>query len=234
MNKFESLKCKVNESDVEAMLGNCSLLPDRVSWLDYLGPIATGVAALIAIITLAILITDSRRRSRPYIEARLEVGFWGDGAADLVLQNVGTTPARELSVKCEELNQATTKTAMELKRYFKKNRILRPGERIRLIWHYDLPRGRQEEDGIPIERLNDIPAVSTLNVTYRRQKINGKPTEHVKPYRETFNLDASFKSVSPVMTGLPDIKSSNLESRLHKDMRQGLELIARQISELRR
>lgn len=202
------------------------------SWLDYLGPLATGLAALTAIITLVALLMDSRRRSRPYIEAKLEAGFWGDGAADLIIQNFGTTPARDIVVKCKELDKATTDMAKALRDYFAKHRILRPGERIRLIWNYQ-PEGTVLEDGSPIAKGTDIPALTTLNITYRRQKLNGKPAEFFEPYKETFHLDASFKSVAPVIVGLPNPKDKAITED-HKDIRKGFELIARQIGELRR
>ncbi len=210
----------------------CELPIQSLSWLDYLGPIATASAALAAIVTLMALFTDSRRRSRPYIEAKLEVGFWGDGSADLIIENFGTTPARDITVTCDELEAATTNTAKELKRYFSKHRILRPGERIRLIWN-NQPEGSVMESGLLVDPRTDIPELTTLKVAYRRQNLKGNPAKLFTPYREVFHLDASFKSVVPVTVGLPDRDNGDMTEN-HKDLRKGIELIARQIGELRR
>lgn len=226
-----TFECTAKDADSLSSI-KCTAPGNLPTWLEYIGPIFTALAALVALITLVVLLVDSNRRSRPYLEAKLEAGFWGLGSADLIMINSGTTPAREIEIACKELDEATSATAMELKRYFSKNRILRPGERIRLVWNHQ-PEGVSFESGKLVDPLKDIPEIATLNISYRGQKLNGSPTRFSKPYRETFHLDATFKSVSPSATGLPDRDAKDM-SKNHKDIRQGFELIARQISELRR
>lgn len=67
-------------------------------WIDFygdgLGAVAGISAALVAILALVSAASDSRARSQPMITAELRPAVDSDTSADLVITNVGPTPAR--------------------------------------------------------------------------------------------------------------------------------------------
>lgn len=212
-------------------------LPDKTAldaFLELLAPLGTGLAAIVAVVSLILLVRDSGRRTRPYVEAKLEVGFWGQGAVDLIISNSGVTPARITKVECAQLGDKTTEVAGNLKKFFSKGYSLMPGERIRLIWDFRPEEHSVFEGGVKIDPEKDVPPEATLVIHYAAQKSNGQATKLLQRYRSTFNLDTSFKAVVPMLTGLPDVKKGEDVSGVHRDMRRGFELLATQIGELRR
>ena len=104
-----------------------------------LGAMAAIIAASVAAWSLLNTALDSRERTRPMVTAELSPSPDSDSSMDLVVRNLGLTPARNLSLTFKpsilvpETGGPFT-TPYLIQRYAKPIQVLNPGQTLSNIW----------------------------------------------------------------------------------------------------
>ena len=141
-----------------------------LEWFDYygdgLGAMAGIAAAVVAILALASAAFDNRARSQPMVTAELRPAVDNDQAADLVLTNLGQTPARDLIVRFEpELNlpaDADQGAAQFIvRRYSNPVAVLNPGQQLSNVWWSGKDVGAEM-----LVNREPLPNDITVHITY--------------------------------------------------------------------
>lgn len=142
---------------------------------DGLGAIAGIAAALVAMAALVSAAFDSRARSQPMVTAELRPAVDNDQAAELVLTNLGTTPARGVTVRFEpEIvlpdNVDQRFAQFIVRRYSSPTPVLNPGQKLSNIWWSGKDVGAEM-----LVNREPLPDGITVYVSYRgrgRRRLN--------------------------------------------------------------
>jgi hypothetical protein len=177
------------------------------------GALATAAAALVAIVTLLALKSDSRDRTRPVMGAYLQRHPLSHGTSELIVTNYGSTPACEVQVtfdpplpKLEGAEAAGKITPFLEKRYDQVIPTIAP--RMELINVYTVQGDRNDEP---------VPADFTITFTYA----DAKGRRYKDAYRLTVETLRNATNTNP--SDKPD------GSDLPKRAVQAVEAIARGI-----
>lgn len=140
-------------------------------WINFygsgIGAVAGVGAAVIAILTLVSAALDNRARSQPMITAEFKAAPESDTSAELVITNLGQTPARDVMVRFIpelELPADTTRASARyiVQRYSKQIPVLNPGQVLSNTWWAGENRG-----GPQLVNAEPTPDDVTIVVTYR-------------------------------------------------------------------
>lgn len=119
-------------------------------------------AALVAVFALFSATFDSRARSQPMVTAEFRLSAESDVAAELVITNLGQTPARDLRVTFDpEIELPTDVTGIVapfiVRRYEKPIAVLNPGQVLSNNWWVGVDEGGTE-------RVNREPTPDEVTV----------------------------------------------------------------------
>jgi len=129
-----------------------------------IGALAGVIAAIVAVFALISAASDSRARSQPMITAEFRAAPENDIAAELVITNLGQTPARDVKVTFDPpivLPADTTGLVAPfvVKRYEKPIAVLNPGQVLTNTWWIGLDQGGDE-------RTNGEPTPEEVTVHF--------------------------------------------------------------------
>jgi hypothetical protein len=142
-----------------------------LEWFDYygdgLGAMAGIAAAIVAIVALVSAAFDTRARSQPMVTAELRPAVNNDQAAELVLTNLGSTPARDVTIRFEpELDLPADSdqrfAQFIVRRYSSPIPVLNPGQAMSNIWWSGKDIGAEM-----LVNREPLPDDITVHVSYR-------------------------------------------------------------------
>lgn len=168
---------------------------------------------------------DSVEQTRPFVYAHLVPGIAGVGTWDLLLTNTGRSPARNLTIDCDEWPEKDDVFTAPLRTLFSTPRSLPPGATIRTFWKVGVSKpGATWEDGT--SEPMGMAKGATLKLEYSSDDPS-KPT-----YCDEYRLDDSILGQTPAAYRGPNPKQG-LDSA-QQDLHSMLAAIASNIGELRR
>lgn len=187
--------------------------PDQYSafWTG-VGAVATVAAAVVAIVTLLSIKSDSRDRARPVLSAELLPITLSRGTMELVVQNVGAGVAKDVKVTFDPpvTEDIGTMAAYMTRRYAGVIPTMGPGRRLTNVYGHWTGDGGHELD-------EPVPKQVTVTITYR--------DSHGRSYTDTYDLDVmTLRNQTTTSPGNTD------EQGMRKRLVQAVEAIARGVN----
>lgn len=234
----DTLTCQVTPNSVEPTSLSCSMPPlehlelwdfflsNAGTWVTALATIALVIAAIgagrIALETLKQQQKDSYAAWRPYLTAQVVPSLAGSPNFDLVIENIGASPAVEIEISSPDFPEKLDKVSESIRDLFKVVTFIGPGSRLRNYWRLEVRKGSKWSDGT--KEPTGMPQVATLTIRYK--DLEGKTFE------DQFLVDTKIYKLAP----LPDdgLNPKETLSDAEKDLHQMLGTIAVAIGEHRR
>lgn len=185
-----------------------------------IGAVATVLAVIVAIASLAAAAKDNRARSRPMVIAEFRRARRNDRAIDLVVRNVGPSLATHLKVEFEPpisaVEAPTTTAHLIALRYALPNLILGPNQELKNLWWSSRPG----PNGTVINS-EPTPATVKVDVSYKgtrwrryrdtfEMNINSikYETESISSATPERQLKAGVQQLGKIVTGLTAIRNA--------------------------
>ena len=183
-----------------------------------IGAVAGVVAAIVAVLALWSAAADTRARSQPMIAAEFRPAVDSNSTIDLVISNLGPTPARELVVTFDpplELPDDTSQlvTPFLVKRYRNPIPVLNPGQELLNIWW----AGMLAAERTGLINSEPTPDQVTVNVSYKGRRLRRihdsyqLNTETVRMTTYSVSSDSPRGRLKTIDESLKAIKSSLAE-----------------------
>lgn len=195
---------------------------DRWEWInDYgtaVGAVAGVVAAIVAMLALASAASDSKARSQPRVTAEFRPAAESDVTMDLVITNMGSTPARDVVVTFDPPldvpeDDSRLVAPFIVRRYSKPIPVLNPQQYLTNIWWAGEP-------GPGNELVNREPTPDDVTVTVSYRGVGRK--------RLTEQFPLTFETVSLTTYS---VSSTSLHGRL-KTIDQSLTKLEKAVTKI--
>ncbi len=134
---------------------------------------------------------DSEARTRPYVFIEVLPSIAGPKTFDILIRNVGGTPARNLTLEFSDWPMPLDDVASSVKQLFEHPRTLPPGCSIRAYWRMVGPfSDGTEEAGMPVK--------GTIKVSYSGADERGTS------YHDAFGIDVDQAGLWPIADDGPE------------------------------
>ena len=205
-------------------------MEDWLLWLTAIGSVVTALATCGLVYVgwktlggakeqLVMLRKQAEREGRPYITLQVVPGLHGDGSWDLVVENVGKTMARGVTLDLGDIQPLDDKDYIvgPLKTFAAHPRDIAPSERLRIMWRYS-----HEDHNIEAGVSNTV----TGCVTY-----SDDLEQH---FTETREFTTQLSEAIPVPTTGPTSTGPDEPAKTLKNINHAIRALSGHLGELRR